>query len=378
MTQQNRIEGLIRITSPLHCASPDSSLATPDKNETPTHQQRVLTSTGIQKIPYFPGNDLRGRLRRKAASLVLNQITAKEKVSVDLYAGLNAGAISAQPDGSDLSVEEALRARDNVYMGLFGGGARLLRSRYRTNDLIPVIADTVALGSVPAVYADTSETNWLPQGYNGPAKGYELVETFQVLRVDDVMRVMRPDDMLRYIEDAPAAVAARQALAIEQRTQRKADKAAVKAGDLKAAEVSGKRDIGNIMSFQAIRAGTPLYCLVDFSDDVNDAHVGLMLLALRDLVREQALGGWIRAGLGRFNADLKLTRNGLPLDLFKSGMNGAQAELSEQVAPYVEAALEALAKLSAAEMKEFFMPRKSAAANEKLARKTAKTSAVEA
>lgn len=246
-------------------------------------------------------------------------------------------------------------------MGLFGGGARLLRSRYRTNDLIPVLADTVAVGMVPAVYAETSDTNWLPQGYNGPAKAFELLETFQVLRVDDVMRVMRPDDMMRYIDDATNAVGARQSLVIEQRTQRKSDKAAVKAGDKKSADIMGKRDVGNIMSLQAIRAGTPLYCLVDFADDSNDAHIGLMLLSVQALVREQALGGWIRAGLGRFNADLKLTRNGLTLDIFKAGANGAVAELSDDVAPFVAAALEALAKLTAAEMMAFFMPRKAEA-----------------
>ena len=376
MSQQNRIEGLIRLTSALHCASPDTSLATPDKNETPTHQQRVVTNTGIQKIPYFPGNDIRGRLRRKAATLVLDQLVAKDQISVDLYAGLNAGAISAQPDTAELSVEEALRARDNVYMGLFGGGARLLRSRYRANDLIPVLADTIALGMVPAIYGETSDANWLPQGYSGPARGFELVETFQALRVDDVMRVMRPDDMLRYIADTSKVVADRQALVIEQRTQRKADKAAVKAGDMKSGEIAGKRAIENMMSFQAIRAGTPLYFLVDVADDANDAHIGLMLLSLQALVREQALGGWVRAGLGRFNADLKLIRNGLSLEIFKAGTNGAQAELSTEVEPYVSAAQAALAKLSADEMMDFFMPRVKAENAAKAGAKAGKAAAV--
>lgn len=372
MTQLNRIEGIIRLTSPLHCASPDASLANADKNETPTHQQRVITkNSGIQKIPYFPGNDLRGRLRRKAAALVLDQITAKEKVSVDLYAGLNAGAITASPDSSDLSVEEALRARDNVYMGLFGGGARLLRSRYRASDMIPVLADTIDVGMVPKSFGETGETTWMPQGYNAPAKGWELIETIQVLRVDDVMRVMRPDELLRYIDNATQAVASQQAQILEQRTQRKEDKAAAKAGEIKSEEIAGKRDIGNVMSFQAIRAGAPLHFLVDLSDDTNDAHIGLMLLALQALVREQALGGWVRAGLGRFNADLQLTRNGMNMNVFKSDANGAQAELSESLQPYVCAAQDALSRLTAAEMMDFFTPRATAAKPAKSAKKSA-------
>jgi CRISPR type IV-associated protein Csf2 len=358
MTVSNKIEGIVRLISPLHCATVDNSEGVAGQNKTFTHKQTVLTKTGSQRIPYYTGNGFRGGLRRKAAKLVLDHITSTGKVKVELYAGLMGGSITASPE-SDVTLEEGLRALENVYMGLFGGGTRMLRSRYCVNDLIPIIQDTIDAGIVPASFGE----EWVPQGsvngIAGPLTGYHLCEARTSFRLDDVASAIRPEELDKYIEDSVNAVAAKQSAQLLENVQRKSDKAAAVAGEIAKSDVTKKRGGNNMFAVESIVRGTPMHFLVDFKDDVSDAHVGLMLLSLQALVREQALGGWIRAGFGRYSANLTLTRNGQKYAIFCAGKNAADATLTDEVqTAFCEPALAALAELTAESMMEFFTPRK--------------------
>lgn len=355
MSQHNHIEGTFRLRTPLHCSSPDKSLA--QDNETPTVQMRIVTSQGERRIPYFPANDLRGRLRRKAAKIVLDHICATSKVSVQLYAGLCAGAVSGQPEGI-LSIEEALRAGRNVYMGLFGGGNRLIRSRYSCQDLVPILQETIDIGMVPEAFGQSDHSNFLPMRHSAagdrPMEGWSLVQHRHFLRIDDVMRVMRPDEMQEYIADVVSSVTHAQESTFNESQARKGDKAKAETGEIKASDVKKKTDIGNIMGLQSIAAGTPMYFFLDFFDETSDAQVGLMLMALRDLVAEQRLGGWGRAGMGKFSADLTLKRHGESLQIFSQTHAAQDAALSPAVAHLVQAAQAEIAELSQESLSAFF------------------------
>lgn len=387
MTIHNRIQGIFCLTSPLHCASPDKTLIRDPEsrgNQTPTVQQSIVTKTGLQRIPYFPGNDLRGRLRRRAAAIVLDRITASGgKVTPELYSGLTTSAITAQPDTGNLTVEEALRAGRNVYMGLFGGGARLLRSRFQASDLIPVLESTIQTGMVPEAYGQTDDQHFLPvtskttdgSSQMTPLQGWHLVQVTHVFRVDDLHRVLRPSEVEAYIENAAVVVAEIQRKNLESRKIRSDSAAKAESGEIAKSEVSSKKETGNMMSFQSILAGTPMHCLFDLDNDTTDAQVGLMLLSLRALVREQKLGGWCRAGLGRFDANVTLTRNGEAVPVFTSTRANADAELSPQVQPYVDAAVAEIAQLTEAEMMAFFEVRETEAAAQKKAAKKSRATA---
>lgn len=370
MTISNKIEGVLTLTTPLHCASTDDSLKiskTGKTTETPTMQRKIITRSGMEQVPYFPGNDLRGRLRRKAANLVLSHITAKDKVKIELYQGLNCASVSGQPDGSSLSVEEVIRARDNVYMGLFGGGARMLRSRYQVNDLLPVLRSTIEAGAVPESYGEAGSDNFFVPTYkpkdviNGvtdaPVKGFQLVQLYQMIRFDDVMRVARIDELEKYIQDYKQSTLALQLENIDKRIEREKEKDKAKEGEIRNDEIVKKSTVENMFSIQSIVTGTPMHFLLDFNDDVNDAHVGLMLLALRDLVREQALGGWSRAGLGKFKANLVLTRNNEPVKVFDDNLNAANATLSNGAQKLADTAIDAMGNLTADDMMHFFISR---------------------
>ena len=356
MSITNKIEGIFRLLSPLHCASVGDTGS--EKNVMLTQKQSLITRTGKRTFPIFPSNDMRGRLRRKAAALVLDHIVIAGKVKVDLYAGLMAGAITASPE-SDLTVEEALRARDNVYMGLFGGGTRLLRSRFSTNDLVPVLADTIEARIVPAHFCE----DWLPTGFIGdgvvgPLTGFGITDKRTSFRIDDVARVTNINEMEQYIENVLVSVAKKQEETLSGRKVRKDSKTAAKAGDIKTADIAGKKDIANMFAVESIMRGTPMYCLIDLQNDALDAHVGLLLLALQALVREQALGGWIRIGFGRYSAELVLTRNGQRYQVFALGQDAANATLSAEVhTAFCVPAIAAMGTLTAESMMAFFTPR---------------------
>lgn len=371
MSQTNRIEGILRLTSPLHCASPDKSnlpkfdadgRPLDNGNATATVFQPLVTANSIERIPYFPGNDVRGRLRRKSAKLVLDHICVTEKVTPELYTGLNVGAVDGQPE-SDLTVEEAIRARDNVYMGLFGGGVRMLRSRYSVCDLVPVLQSTIDAGLVPSKYGERDGQNFTPiyntKDGDKPIAAFQLFQMQQMLRVNDTMRVLRPDEMVRYIDNAVDAVAKIQQDILLATATRKESKEQAEAGEIRKDAVTKKTDVGNMFSVQSVIAGTPMYFRLDFADDVTDAHVGMILLSLRDLVTEQRLGGWGRSGMGRFDATLTLTRGGETLPVFDTPCASDAAALSAAVGQFVEAAEAEIQALTVPALTMFFTSRES-------------------
>ncbi|MGF6440144.1 type IV CRISPR-associated protein Csf2 [Paraburkholderia youngii] len=296
-----------------------------------------------------------GVLRRNG---VLDYVTVSGQVPLELYGGINVGAISKSPDNAGLTVEEVLRARDNVHMGLFGGGARIQRSRYRVSDLIPIIQATLDAGMVPAGYANGDGKYWVPviQTTNGPVpvQGYQLLEKTTIYRRDDVLTVTRPEEIEKFVANAKESVAEYQAFVFDSIRKSKDDRANK---DIKKQDAAKQQGMQNIMVYQQIVAGTPMYFRVDLNDTATDSSVGLLLLAIQDLVREQQLGGIVRGGLGQYVADLTLTRRGEDYPVFNGEWAGEDATLSASVQKFIDAAHEGLAKLSVNDLMEFYIPR---------------------
>lgn len=365
MTINTNIQGIFKLTSPLHCAAPgefginENGYVVPGKTGRPctaTMHQRILADGVRDSIPYFPANDLRGRLRRKAAALVMESLAAMGlKVPVDLYAGLCSGASGARPE-NDLTIEEAVRASRHIYMGLFGGGTRLLRSGFSIQDVVPIVGSTVRAGMVPEGIGDYAEKP-LPASTRGDedtqsrTDGWKLTDVRHFLRVDDATRVLRPEEITAYVENAPDSIIALQKTVLENRQARK-ESAEDGASDVK------KSDVGNMQSLQSIIPGTELYVRIDLADAMTPAQVGLMLCSLVALVNEQGLGGWVRTGFGRFDAEhFTLTIEGEEVAIFERSQKG-DYQLAEALSPYVEAMRSELEALTVADLLEFFTPRK--------------------
>lgn len=366
MTIHTNIQGILKLASPMHVADTnvfhinDQGYVNRGKGGRPvtaTMQQSIMANDRIYSVPYFPANDLRGRLRRKAAAIVMDSLCVRdESISDELYSALCAGSASANPE-SDVTLEEIQRATSNVYMGLFGGGTRMLRSGYSVQDAVPMVASTVEAGLVPAQFGQAAEGELAADAAKEPIRdGRRLTDVRHILHVDDMMRVMRPEDLEKYLADPTASVAAHQEKVLANRKARKEDAA-------EGESTTTKTDIGNVVSVQNIIPGTPLYTRFDMKDSLTPAQVGLLLSALRDLINEQAFGGWIRAGYGKVvPQDFVLNYGGESYSNLFEG-KGGKYELAPNVAEFIEAMRAEVDALTSAELLEFFTPRKEAAAD---------------
>jgi CRISPR type IV-associated protein Csf2 len=122
-----------------------------------------------------------------------------------------------------------------------------------------------------------------------------------------------------------------------------------------------KGDLANMFAFQCIRAGLPLYLELAFSSAPNKAQVGLLLEALLSIFNENALGGLVRLGSGRFEGFANLVVDGVVagpiLQHQQSGKDDnvdAGFVLTDLAVEFIEAKDEAVAASSAADLERFF------------------------
>lgn len=342
------IEITLNLASPLFVAYPDNVDKTSKISR--TLKQPVMVDGAMQYIPYYPANGFRGGLRRKAMAHLLTHFNENEgTVPASLYLGLACGASSASPDNTPLSIEELIRARKNVYMGLFGGGARLLESSYRVSDMLPIIASTIKTGMVPSRYADTVKAIELESGQARHLQPWEVVGQRTPIRVDDLYRIMNPSQIMTSVTDAIAAVAQHQGATQANQQERKNAKAE--------GEEVKKQGVANLMSMEAIAAGTPFYFRIDLDETViDDAKLGMMLMCLSDLFQANQFGGWGRCGFGKVRVQtISINTEEDTLLLTDLHNENDVFTLPGSVQHLVAAAKDAIATLSIADMQGFFV-----------------------
>lgn len=348
MTIKNHLEGTLTLATAMYVAEFDK----PGEQM----QKPIITPEGRFYMPYFPANDLRGRLRRKAAKRIADAFKAKgTPVSVDLYLGLTCGASSGNPE-NDKTVEEVVRANENVYMGVFGGGTRMLRSGFRLQDLDVVSQTAIDAGIVPAHVGDQMEGGFIPMEYKDGQRtpirdGFKLMHTYGILRVDSILRAVGMDEMIDVIEGGKEAITAYQLSVLNERADGKAAKALAKETGVAAEKVARNR-VENMQSFRAVAPGTPFYFRMDMVDSLTPAQTGLLILCLRDLFEEGAFGGYERLGLGKVTVrQMKLTHDGEALPLFEDATG---LKLSAKALELTVLAEESINALTCEEMKLFF------------------------
>jgi len=352
----NKIDGVVFTTSPLHVAAFESARADEKKNIRSMMQQYVFADGERYSIPYFPANDIRGRLRRKGARYVLLALENQGiKVSRPLYSGLMSSALT-ESIGDESSLEELQRARRNLYMGVFGGGARMISTRFYPADMVPIMRSTIGAGMVPSSYD-------IDLKYHKDGKlvsvehGYSLMNRYQMVRRDDVLQVEPMDDLLRFIEDAENVIPEYQAQILGMRQDRKAAKKKKDEGQSVSEEDLKKRDSQNIYGYWAISPGVPMYFNLRF-DDLTEAQVGLLVSAIRDMFSEP-IGGVVRAGMGRTNPrGLSMKYNDEHYPLFDE--DESSLRLSSEMEGFVAAMKESLQKMDPRELLSYFIPAKEA------------------
>lgn len=332
-------------TSPMHTAFPGGAVKAPNGE---LIQKTNVKAVSGQNTACHPSNGFRGALRRKAADRIMAVLSSRgEKLSAEVYNGLRGGASSAQPDTASNSIEEMVRAGEHAYMGLFGGGSRVLPSKYSVQDLDIICQHNVAAGVVSApmdmIEEVLGEQTLTVEGEVVDKKPYHYLERAFFTHVDDVKRGVSAEYIENVIEGGFETL------------QEYAD--GVKASSEKRKEDSSakKTDVGNVVSIERIKTGTPVAMRFDFDEDTTDAQIGLLLLGLQDMFDTNRIGGYGRNGYGRLRVDaVCFNSDGESIKQSEGLYDGEAFRFGEDFAVYEEAALEALQDIDKDELVGFF------------------------
>ena len=288
------IHAILTTLSPLHIASPESFRFEVDES---TGYGRVkngsiggIACAGIQRRRFAPGaiegvefgipvvaaNNIAGRMRRQAAKILLDVLRdKKQKITLQTYGAITCGAVTGKPDSRDMTFAEYQENSLHPYVGLFGGGPRMLRRRMQVFDALPVVG-ALRDGGFTIAHPNKS-------GHSTNGSGITFGAAFR--RGDDISALLDADRMEATVEDFEAQFQARQALIFED--QKKKD-----------AEEKGSRYSTKAWSaFEFIAPGVDFDFTIQLNG-VTDAQIGLFLLALDGLAKEP-FGGQSRNGLGR-------------------------------------------------------------------------------
>ena len=342
MTTQNMIEVVVSLTAPLHVAYPGNY----NDGLSRTITQSVYVDGKKHSLPYYPANGFRGSLRRQIADMICDNIAETEgPISGDLYNGLHCGASSGSPDKTAKSIEEIIRARSHVYMGLFGGGARSHESMYAVSDMLPILDATLRTGMVPEVF----RTEFCPPLYKDKdsverhMEPYTLISERHFVRVDDLYRVMDPEGIAKTVANPVDTVNQHQVAVGINKAERQEE------GDTKTV----KEDVANIQSIQTIAAGTPMYFRIDLKSDATEVQVGAILLGILGLLKENNFGCMGRWGFGRVKLHGIYTRFG-GISSEEMGVVTDIAALPEGVKALIEQAQTEIKAIRKDDIADFF------------------------
>lgn len=331
-TKQYRIHGIVKLTSPLHIASarkkridPDTGFETFGQQGMPctpmqTLSLPVMRSMKIVKegdegssfkkqitVPVIPANNINGHLRRHGAALIFDALKARDqKVSIEVYSAMTCGAVTGSPDAEMIKFDEYRESRENVFLGLFGGGPRMIRRNVRVHNMVPVTQDTLDVGLHDGASrhpdmdgaASLGLTARIPENVN-------MITSWTFLRNDDLKSLADVEQQESIIEDYVQKIQEYQAKILEE-------KAKGKGGD--------RFSTFTFSAFEFVIPG--IMFPMTYELDVTEAQLGLFLLALDRFAEKDRIGGITRNGLGQFalqNMVLLDVATGEKREIFKAG-----------------------------------------------------------
>jgi len=296
-----RIEGIFKLTSPLHIADPiearydfASGNFVPTSNDsapqcTRIRQERIIHTGGpadagspekekpYTHVPVIPANGLRGFLRRCVADLVFDTIAARggKKLSLDAYHTLTCGAALGSPDSGQATLKEVKAVMNHPVIGLFGGTTKLVRGSIKVFNGYPICPATAEAGITDERYSKfKASTDWLTQ-----------VDMFR--RDSDVERDI-PESAIKGLESPDETIEAwREFLA---GNIRRPDGVEPTKGSLR---VWAGREV--VLPGVAFQIGCEIL-------SYDHAKIGMTLLGLQKLIMRNFLGGRSAIGYGRFKA----------------------------------------------------------------------------
>lgn len=346
----NRIDVILRTTSPWHEAYPENSVK--DEKENKLTSYTLKKRIGGSHVPYFASNGLRGNLRRKARDILLPYLTAASgPVSIDLFNGLSCGASSGNPENTN-SIEELVRAADHIYMGLFGGGTRLFSSKFQSSD-INVICKALIDNHIVSINENQRSSVESLFGHvfgQTPLEPWQFSDIRHFTRADDILRGLSKGEIEKInggteaIANYYSGVEANQTARKESKNQEQAVK---------------KSTLSHLINLEVIPENTPLHFSLTFSPDITEAQLGLLIMSLEGMLQRNYFGGFGRMGFGKSRVEyLSLNSETWDVDIKKSGDDLYNSDggfvLSSEFNGLKEAAVAEIESLNREELESFF------------------------
>lgn len=332
-----KIQVVLRNKSPIFSAAPGAStidvkgnIGVP--NGMPFTRTRTMLIMGDMakavSVPVVPGNTMRNLLRRTMLDeIIIPLMKGKAQLSIGAYAAAYAGNASGNPEGVPATFDETVQVRNHIFLGLFGGGPRMMEGRLRVDSLYPIHTDALrAIGP----------------GFEDSLCSGKITDIVWQRRLDPVVKVM-DEAASEVIEGGSAAVTqwAIDALGASlQKAQKRKDKSVDPEGD----EVNSQRGLAAFNAHEVVVPGVDWlqsYMLVN----PTAAQVGLVLLALSKMSNKAIAGGHSK-GYGSFEIRDVLVDGA-------SVWDGNGFVEAEHLQGYFDSAMEALDQLSAAQFESF-------------------------
>lgn len=336
-----KIDIISKNIAPLHHAVPESArydtkngkIVGETANAAPlvrTRHMPVYVGDKMVRLPIFSANGIAGRLRRKAAYRVLDAMRENAKGSQVVRPtihSMSCGSPSSSPN-MKVTLDDIEAANADAFLGLFGGGPRMLRKKFSVGDMIPIDSSTLEHGMVPMRFQDLANS---PKYFHGcGCDGYTYVICFT--KVDDITRFTNanmPDYMENYEEEARKWIESIES----SQAERKQDKEKKKDKDVKVAkddkdEKSKKVILGAQNAIEVVVPGVNFYTSIDIRPHATEASIGLLIHAIKDFTSEK-LGGWLRSDFGKMA--YRISVEGEPLLLDETG------DINPHFKPYLEA-----------------------------------------
>lgn len=322
-----KIDILIKTLTPLHIASfePFSHYGT----QLSADQAKTIIGAWTEryyaggaypeKIYVIPSNDIKGRARRQAAHMILEQLG---NVELPLFQALTTGALPGGPsEGSNVDIKQRVAEMQDVFLGSFGGGQNLSPSGFAIHSAFLVTPDNRKrfadlmdqndefFKHVEYDAKEVSETS--KRTSDNPA----LTHIYPKTSLDDVLR--GTDDLSKFVIDWEDRAAEYAKEVGDVNVSRKEEGSTAK-----------KLDKNLVFGFEAIVPGAFLYLRVDLSDRLSDAQVGMVLLSLKAMLANP-IGGHVASGCGCVTSKFQITHDEIKLDMdqFESAAKNAINEL---------------------------------------------------
>lgn len=191
-----KFEVVLRNLSPVFSADPQKVKVTADGDFVSAKERSAFACTRVRRlsvastdtesggfaikdVPVVPGNTMRNLLRRTMLErIVLPQLKGNTLLSIEAYAGAFTGAANSKPEGSPATMSETVTIRNHPFLGLFGGGPRMIQGRMKVDTLYPIHRDCLRI---------------IGDGYQEGMVSGQITDLVWLRRVDPITKLTEED-----------------------------------------------------------------------------------------------------------------------------------------------------------------------------------------